>query len=167
MDFKNMKKSKKIEYILKLQSEGLSCEGISDKLGYTNPRSLTTFMGRQGYKKQNDIYVLKDDNTCPTNKGITELENQKKLDSILNNQAKILEKLNSLKNEEIKHHIQNTSNDFVVDYEKSHVVNTSIRVDWKVWETFSEICISNSKYKYLSKVDILSQLLKNFNEENK
>lgn len=55
-------------------------------------------------------------------------------------------------------------NDFSINYDKSNIINTTARVYENIWNILSDIC--KNKYNHLSKVDILSQILKDFIEES-
>lgn len=55
-------------------------------------------------------------------------------------------------------------NGLQINYIKSKAIKTTVRVDDDVWTTFSDIC--KDKYSQFSKVDILSQILHEFNKKN-
>ena len=52
-----------------------------------------------------------------------------------------------------------------INYNKSEVIKTTVRVDKNIWNEFSNLCID--KYSQFSKIDILSQLLHEFIEKYK
>lgn len=193
MDLKNLKSKDKIKYILKLQRKGLQPQQIADKMGYSKIKNLNQFMDRRGYENQGSKYVLKASSTCPTS-GIqynskdieTTLETlednctsnigqeyncmasigqEDKLNNLLNSHLEIFEMLEWFKQVKAKYPILDLPLNFNIDYIKTNIIKTTIRVDEVIWNDFSDIC--KNKYNHLSKVDILSQVLKDFIIENK
>lgn len=186
MDFKRLKSDVKLEYILKFQSEGLCPKDIASKMGYSQLKNLNDFMRKQGYLKNGDIYIQKVENTCSINdiqvntstielfqkasedNYITNIgqskDEQEKLNNILNNHTEIFEMLDWFRKVKAKYPTADIPLGFNIDYNKSNIIKTTVRVDETIWEIFSDIC--KSKYSHLSKVDILSQILKNFIDEN-
>lgn len=92
-------------------------------------------------------------------------EGQEKLINILNNHSEILDMLNWFREVKAKYPTNDLPPVFNIDYEKSKAVKTTVRVDEAIWEEFSALC--KNKYPHLSKIDILSQILSNFIDENK
>lgn len=105
----------------------------------------------------------KEDNCIPSVRQVVE-ENEK-LNNILNSSTEIFEMLEWFREMKAKYPTVDIPLNFNIDYNKSNVIKTTVRLDEDVWNTFSDIC--KNKYSHLSKVDILSQILKNFNDENK
>lgn len=179
MDFKKLKSDKKLKYILDFQNEGLCPKDIANKMGYSQLKNLNDFMRKQGYSNKGNIYVLKVEDTCPINNielsSKTKEDNyianigqskdeQEKLNNILNNHAEIFEMLEWFREVKAKYPTVDIPLSFNIDYNKSNIIKTTVRVDETIWNTFSDIC--KNKYNHLSKVDILSQILKNFIDEN-
>ena len=191
MDLKNLKSKDKIKYILKLQRKGLEPQQIADKMGYSKIKNLNQFMDRRGYENRGSKYVLKVSSTCHTdgiqdNKDVeTTLEHlednsmvnigqedncrsnvgqEDKLNSLLNSHLEIFEMLEWFKQVKAKYPTLDILNDISINYNKSNIVKTTIRVDENIWNGFSDIC--KNKYSHFSKVDILSQILKDFNDKN-
>lgn len=183
MDLKNLKSKDKVKYILKLQRKGLGAQDIADKMGYSKLKKLNQFMDKQGYINQDNNYVLKSDviytpddlhhnssNLESTSKElednyISSIGQQDKLISLLSNHLEIFEMLDWFKQMKAKHPTLDILNDISINYNKSNIIKTTIRVDENIWNGFSDIC--KNKYNHLSKVDILSQILKDFNDKNK
>ena len=144
-------------------------------------------MKNNGYLRQNDKYILALEDNCSTNiiqadkialetlskikedKYTTSIlqstESQEKLKNIIDNHNELLELLEWFRNMKAKYPTIDLPLTFTIDYEKSQAVKTTVRVDDDIWKEFSNIC--KTKYVHMSKVDILSQILKNFIDENK
>ena len=184
MDLKKLKTDDKLKYILECQNEGLCPKDISDKMGYSQLKNLNEFMKNRGYENKGNTYVLKVEDTCPTSDIQTDIrispkakednyipnirqasKEQEKLNNILNNHAEIFEMLEWFREVKAKYPTTDIPLNFNIDYNKSNIIKTTVRVDENIWNTFSDIC--KNKYSHLSKVDILSQILKNFIDENK
>jgi len=183
MDFKKLKPDEKLKYILVFQNEVLCPKDIAAKMGYSQLKNLNHFMRKQGYSNKDDRYILKVDDICPANDIQTDIElstktkednytpnirqvgeEQEKLNNILNNHAEIFEMLEWFREVKVKYPTTDIPLNFNIDYNKSNIIKTTVRIDEKIWNTFSDIC--KNKYSHLSKVDILSQILKNFIDEN-
>ena len=108
------------------------------------------------------IDVVQED-TCPT----INLQHQQKLLDIIDNHNKIMDMIKWFVTMEdtCPTQIIEVVDGLQIDYIKSKAIKTTIRVDDDVWTTFSDIC--KDKYGQFSKVDILSQILHEFNEKNK
>lgn len=183
MDLKNLKSKDKVKYILKLQRKGLKPKDIADKMGYNKLKKLNQFMDKQGYINKDNRYILKSDSICEPNgihhnssnletaskdledNYIINIGQQDKLNNLLNNHLEIFEMLEWFKQIKAKYPTPDILNDISINYNKSNIVKTTIRVDENIWNGFSDIC--KNKYNHLSKVDILSQILKDFNDKNK
>ncbi len=186
MDFKKLSSEAKLKHILQLQKNGMSRKEIAEKVGYTRLDTLDRFMKRLGYIKQDDKYVLlMEDNghmsvvqadkialeeVSKTNEYkyaisvLQSTESQDKLSNILDNHRELIEMLEWFREVKAKYPTVDLPT-FTIDYEKSKAVKTTVRVDDDIWKEFSDIC--KTKYVHMSKVDILSQILKNFIDENK
>ena len=175
MDFKKLKAKDKLEYILRLQSEGLDPQQISDNMGYSRLKNLNEFMKKQGYENQDNRYIRQVEDICPTSEmAITvedschtvSLQDQHKLIDIIDNHNKIMDMLKWFENMEdtCPTEVIEVVSGLQINYIKSNTVKTTIRIDDDVWTTFSDIC--KDKYGQFSKVDILSQILHEFNEKN-
>ncbi|HCQ5694847.1 TPA: hypothetical protein OLZ61_004126 [Clostridioides difficile] len=187
MDFKKLSSEDKLKHIIQLQKDGMSRKEIAEKVGYTRLDTLDRFMNRKGYLKQDDKYVLIMEDNSNTNviqrnkmalEGVSNnieykypisilqsTESQEKLSNILNNHSEFLEMLDWFREVKAKYPINDIPANFNIDYEKSNAIKTTIRVDEDIWNEFSDLC--KTKYAHLSKVDIVSQILKNFIDENK
>lgn len=187
MDFKKLSSEAKLKHILQLQKDGMSRKEIAEKVEYTRIDTLDRFMKNKGYLKQDDKYVLivedrsridaiqpnkialggvskaKEDKY--TISVLQSTESQEKLTNILNNHSELLEMLDWFREVKAKYPTIDIPLNFTIDYEKSNAIKTTIRVDEEIWNEFSNLC--KSKYVHLSKVDIVSQILKNFIDENK
>lgn len=185
MDLKKLKPKDKLEYILRLQSEGLDPQQISDNMRYSQLKNLNDFMRSKGYKNIGNRYIRKVEDTCPTNEiAITvedtcptnivhedscptvNLQQQQKLIDIIDNHDKIMDiiKWFDTKEDSCPTEVIEVVSGLQIDYIKSKAIKTTVRVDDDVWTTFSDIC--KDKYSQFSKVDILSQILHEFNEKN-
>ena len=185
MDFKKLKPKDKLEYILRLQGDGLTPQQISDSMGYSRLKNLNEFMRTQGYKRQDNRYISQVEDTCPANEiAITmedscpidvvqedtcptiNLQHQQKLLDIIDNHAKIMDMIKwfDSKEDTCPTQIIEVVDGLQIDYIKSKAIKTTVRVDDAVWTTFSNIC--KDKYSQFSKVDILSQILHEFNKKN-
>lgn len=92
-------------------------------------------------------------------------ESKQKLSNILENHSELIEMLEWFREVKAKYPTTDIPATFNIDYGKSKVVKTTIRVDEDIWNDFSTLC--KTKYSHLSKVDLVSQILKNFIDENK
>lgn len=186
MDLKKLKSKEKLEYILKLQSEGLEPKDIADKMGYSQLKNLNDFMRRQGYSKTDNSYILKMEDTCPINEiAITmedtcpiddmqediyptiDIQKQQKLIDIIDNHNKIMDIIKWFDSKEdiCLTEVIEVVNGLQINYNKSKPVKTTVRVDDVVWEEFSNMC--KDKYSQYSKVDLLSQALHEFCDKYK
>ena len=93
------------------------------------------------------------------------LEAIEKLNNILNSSTEIFEMLEWFREMKAKYPTVDIPLNFNIDYNKSNVIKTTVRLDEDVWNTFSYIC--KDKYSQFSKVDILSQLIHEFNEKHR
>ena len=135
MDMKLMGTEDKINLILELQCKGLNRREIAKELTYTRVDTLDRFMKKHNYTKDKENKYIKD-----VNRIVIQKED--------NCPPKVIE----------------IKQGFDIDYIKSSVCKTTIRVDKEVYSKFSEIC--TSKYGHLKKYDIISQLLSDFIENN-
>lgn len=187
MDFKKLSSEAKLKHILQLQKDGMSRKEIAEKVEYTRIDTLDRFMKNKGYLKQDDKYVLIVEDrsridAIQPNKialgGVSKAkedkytvsvlqssESQEKLTNIIDNHNELLEMLEWFRNMKAKYPTVDLPLTFTINYEKSQAVKTTVRVDDDIWKEFSNIC--KTKYVHMSKVDILSQILKNFIDENK
>lgn len=187
MDFKKLSSEDKLKHIIQLQKDGISRKEIAEKMGYTRLDTLDRFMKNKGYLKQDDKYVLlMEDNGRMsvvqadkialegvsnsmedkyTISVLQSTESQEKLSNILNNHSEILDMLDWFRDIKAKYPTNDLPPTFAVNYKKSKAVKTTVRVDEAVWDEFSALC--KDKYAHLSKIDILSQILSNFIDENK
>lgn len=184
MDYKKLSTDDKIAYVLKLIDEGLTPKEVSDKMGYSDLRNLNRFMNNNGFSKQGNYYILMED-TCPTNDiqsdtttvevtpkytedtcPTNSIQNQQKLIDIIDNHSKIMDiiKWFDTKEDTCPTEVIEVVTGLQIDYKKSNSIKTTVRVDDDVWTTFSNIC--KDKYSQFSKVDILSQILHEFNKVN-
>ena len=110
---------------------------------------------------------------CPT----ISIQNQQKLLDIIDNHnsimaiannsdrfMKMLEKFEAMEDTCPTEVIEIVSG-LQINYNKSEVIKTTVRVDKNIWNEFSNLCID--KYSQFSKIDILSQLLHEFIEKYK
>ena len=195
MDFKKLKAKDKLEYILRLQGDGLTPQEISDSMGYSQLKNLNDFMRTQGYKRQDNRYIRQVEDICPANEIAIAMEDsypidigqedtyptvsiqnkQKVMDiidkhneimDIANNSPRIMNMLKWFESMEdtCPTQIIEVVDGLQIDYIKSKAIKTTVRVDDAVWTTFSNIC--KDKYSQFSKVDILSQILHEFNKKN-
>ena len=186
MDCKSRDSKKKLEYILGLQAQGLDPEAIANNMGYSRLKNLNEFMSKQGYKKKDNRYIRQmEDNspideiaitvedscpidvvqedTCPT----VSIQNQQQLIDIIDNHIKIMDIIKWFDNREdtCPTQVIEVVTGLQINYNKSKAIKTTVRVDDDVWNTFSDIC--KDKYSQFSKVDILSQLIHEFNEKHR
>lgn len=157
---KDLPKEEKLRYVLQLAEQGYNRKYISEKMGYSRPDSLDRFMNNYGYikDKQTNSYVLPMEDTCPT----VSIQNQKKLLDIIDNHNKIMDiiKWFDTKEDTCPTEVIELVDGLQINYNKSEVVKTTIRVDKDIWNEFSNLCID--KYSQFSKIDILSQILDDF-----
>lgn len=108
------------------------------------------------------IDVVQED-TCPT----INLQHQQKLLDIIDNHNKIMDiiKWFDTKEDSCPAEVIEVVSGLQINYNKSEVVKTTVRVDKDIWNEFSSLCID--KYSQFSKIDILSQLLHEFIEKYK
>ena len=187
MDLKKLSSEAKLKHIIQLQKDGMSRKEIAEKVGYTRLDTLDRFMNRKGYLKQDDKYVLIMEDNSNTNvmqvdkralEGVSNsmedkytisvlqsIESQEKLTNIIDSHSELMDMLQWFKDMKAKYPTNDLPLNFNIDYEKSNAIKTTVRVDDAIWNEFSNIC--KTKYSHLSKVDILSQILKNFIDENK
>lgn len=104
---------------------------------------------------------------CPTI-GIQDKEIQKKLLNMVNNYDSFMNVINWFDN---GGHLEDSSNvievntGLQIDFEKSEVIKTTIRVDKGIWDKFGDVC--KSKYGHLNKHDLISKSFLDFIERYK
>ena len=185
---KDLPKEEKLNYILQLIDKGYDRKCITENMGYSRPDSLDRFITKFGFTvdKETNKYARQMEDTCPTDDIVVEMEdtcptiniqNQQKLIDIIDNHnsimaiannsdrfMKMLEKFEAME-DTCPTEVIEVINGLQINYNKSEVVKTTVRVDKDIWNEFSSICIN--KYSQFSKVDILSQVLKEFIDKYK
>lgn len=173
MDMKLMGTEDKINLILELQCKGLNRREIAKELTYTRVDTLDRFMKKHNYTKDKENKYIKDVNRIVIQKedkysSVTlNIEDDKKIKllNLIDNYDSIMDLLNhNYKEDNCPPKVIEIKQGFDIDYIKSSVCKTTIRVDKEVYSKFSEIC--TSKYGHLKKYDIISQLLSDFIENN-
>lgn len=134
----------KVQYILQLQSEGKTRHEIKDIVGYKLLDSMTKYMKKNGYKVENNIYVIRDD-SCHQNENV-EISTVSRNDD--NSMTEVIEVIN----EGIK-----------IDLPESETTRTTIRINKVIWEDFDVFCNENKEF---NKQDFMAQALKDFMRNN-
>lgn len=165
---------KKINYILRLQENGLSRKEITDKMEYTRVDSLDRFMKKYGYEKINGKFILTMEDKCSFNSNsvisnscecfsisenqiFNNYEIQDKLINIVKNYDKIMNIINNFESIEDNYPIDviEIKTGLQIDFDKSEPIKTTIRVDKNIWNDFSDLC--KYKYAHLNKHDLISK----------
>lgn len=187
MDFKKLSSKDKLIHILELQSAGNSRKEIADNMGYTRLDTLDRFMSRLGYIKQDGKYISNANTVVEefiqgeeiADKGVSKgmadvvedkypanaIQSKEKLTNIINNYDELVEMLEWFKEVKAKYPASDLPIIFDINYEKSTAIKTTVRVDEVIWKEFSTLC--NTRYAQYSKIDIASQILKNFIDDSK
>lgn len=186
-DKKKLSTQEKLDYILNLQHQGLTRKEIANKMEYTRLDTLDRFMKKHGYKRFKDGYKVEDslninelqckmniednshtivqkheDSNCPTI-GIQDKVIQQKLLNMVNNYDSFMNVINWFDNGrhlKDKESIIEVNTGLQIDFEKSEVIKTTIRVDGGIWEEFGQVC--KSKYSHLNKHDLISRAFLDF-----
>lgn len=171
----------KVNYILQLQSEGKTRHEIKDIVGYKLLDSMTKYMRKYGYKVENNIYVLRDDNChqkqnveIPTviqidDKGITRsngLNIKQDMIDIIEHKDEIFDMLEWFKNRDDKgmtEVIEVINEGIKIDLPDSETTRTTIRINKVIWEDFDKFCNENKEF---NKQDLMAQALKEFMKNN-
>lgn len=187
-DKKKLSTQEKLKYILNLQKQGLTRKEIAEKMEYTRLDTLDRFMKKHGYnrfedgyKVENDdlninelegkinmednshIIILKDEHENSPTTGIQDKEIQQKLLNMVNNYDSFMDVINWFNG---GRHLEDNSNiievntGLQIDFEKSKVIKTTIRVDKDIWDKFGEVC--KLKYGHLNKHDLISKSFLDF-----
>lgn len=187
-DKKKLSTQEKLKYILNLQKQGLTRKEIAEKMEYTRLDTLDRFMKKHGYnrfedgyKVENDdlninelegkinmednsrIIILKDEHGNSPTTGIQDKEIQQKLLNMVNNYDSFMDVINWFNG---GRHLEDNSNiievntGLQIDFEKSKVIKTTIRVDKDIWDKFGEVC--KLKYGHLNKHDLISKSFLDF-----
>lgn len=172
----------KVNYILKLQSEGKSRHDIKDRLGYKHLDSMTKYMKKRGYKVENDRYILNDDSchqgenikikpisTIDDNSMIINNANNIKKDmiEIIEHKDEIFNMLNWFKNRDdnsMTEVIEVINEGIKIDLPESETTRTTIRINKIIWDEFDLFCSENKEF---NKQDLMAQALKEFMKSNK
>ncbi|TQO55605.1 hypothetical protein [Paraclostridium bifermentans] len=167
----------KVNYILKLQSEGKNRHEIKDILGYKHLDSMTKYMRKRGYKVENDKYTLKDDscyhsenleikpllNIDDNSMTINDANNIKQdMIEIVEHKNEIFDMLNWFKNRDDKSMtqvIEVINEGIKIDLPESETTRTTIRINKIIWDEFDLFCNENKEF---NKQDLMAQALKNF-----
>lgn len=172
----------KVNYILKLQSEGKSRHEIKDILGYKHLDSMTKYMRKRGYKVENDKYALKDD-SCHREESIeikplspiddnsmtiSDANNMKQdMMTIIEHKSEIFDMLNWFKNRDdnsMTEVIEVINQGIRIDLPDSETTRTTIRINKIIWDEFDLFCSENKEF---NKQDLMAQALKDFMKNNK
>ncbi len=172
----------KVNYILKLQSEGKTRHQIKEILGYKHLDSMTKYMRKRGYKVENDKYTLKDD-SCHQNGNIeikplltiddnsmtiNDANNIKQdMIEIIEYKSEIFDMLNWFKNRDdnsMTQVIEVINEGIKIDLPESETTRTTIRINKVIWDEFDLFCAENKEF---NKQDLMAQALKDFMKNNK
>ena len=131
------------------------------------------FIGESEYITENNKYENQMEDTCPIDVAQEDIcptisiQNQQKLLDIIDNHNKIMDiiKWFDTKEDSCPTDVIEVVNGLQINYNKSEVIKTTVRVDKNIWNEFSDIC--TNKYNQFSKIDILSQMLHEFIEKYK
>lgn len=171
---------KKIDYIISLQEKGLSRKEIAEKMSYTRVDTLDRFMKKYGYQKFDGKFILTVDNIYPkhnskslissnydpftlnSNQLFNNYEIQEKLLNIVKNYDKIISIINNFESKEDNCPIDviEVKTGLQINFNKSEVIKTTIRLDKDIWNDFSDLC--KNKYSHLNKHDIISKAFLEF-----
>lgn len=169
----------KVNYILKLQSEGKTRHEIKDILGYKLLDSMTKYMKKHGYKVENNIYVLRDDNCHQEqnieisrliqidDKGMTKSNIKQDMIDIIEHKEEIFDMLKWFKNRDdnsMTEVIEVINEGIKIDLPESETTRTTIRINKIIWDEFDKFC---SKNKEFNKQDLMAQALRDFMKNNK
>ncbi|GIM33924.1 hypothetical protein [Paraclostridium bifermentans] len=167
----------KVNYILKLQSEGKSRHEIKDTLGYKHLDSMTKYMRKRGYRVENDKYILNDDSchqvenvkinpiyTFDDNSVTINNANNIKQDmiEIVEHKSEIFDMLNWFKNRDdnsMTEVIEVINEGIKIDLPESETTRTTIRINKIIWDEFDLFCSENKEF---NKQDLMAQALKDF-----
>lgn len=172
----------KVNYILQLQNEGKTRHEIKDIVGYKLLDSMTKYMRKHGYKVENNIYVLRDDNYHQ--KQNTEISTVIQSDDnsmtrnntfnikqdmidIIEHKDEIFDMLEWFKNRDDKgmtEVIEIINEGIKIDLPESETTRTTIRINKIIWEEFDVFCNENKEF---NKQDLMAQALKDFMKNNK
>lgn len=172
----------KVNYILKLQSEGKTRHEIKDTLGYKHLDSMTKYMRKRGYKVENDKYVLNDDSCHQV--GSVEIKpiyvvddnsmtindsNNIKQDmlEIIDHKEEIFDMIKWFKNRDdnsMTEVIEVINKGIKIDLPESETTRTTIRINRIIWDEFDLFCSENKEF---NKQDLMAQALKDFMKNNK
>ncbi|CEK39951.1 hypothetical protein [Paraclostridium sordellii] len=182
---KDWSSEKKINYILGLQDKGLSRKDIAADFGYTRVDTLDRLMKKYGYEKIDGKFVLSMEDNSPTsikNEVISMVKDgcppyggqllgssdvQTKLINIVNNYDKLMYVINNFgkMKDSCPIDVIEVKSGLQIDFKKSEVIKTTIRVDKDIWDDFSDLC--KDKYKHLNKHDIISKAFIEFMDKYK
>lgn len=185
MDLKKLQPKEKIRFILEQQEKGLSRKEIADLFKYSKTSRLDEFMKRNGYIKQNNKFILGGqvedkenmEDVEPVSGGhlIIPSDSESKLLNIINQADTLESMLKWFKTniEGVEGHLSTKPIETIIevntglkiDFMRSEAIKTTVRVDKAIWEEFGKLC--TGKYSHLSKIDILSQCIAEFNEKYK
>lgn len=172
----------KVNYILKLQSEGKSRHDIKDILGYKHLDSMTKYMRKRGYKVKNDKYIL-DDDSCHHNgnakikqveiaddksmTNINPINVKQDMIEIIEHKQEFFDMLKWFKNRDDKgmtEVIEVINEGIRIDLPTSQTTRTTIRINKIIWDEFDMFCSENKEF---NKQDLMAQALKDFMKNNK
>ena len=150
---KDLPKEEKLNYILQLIDKDYNRKNITENMGYSRPDSLDRFITKYGFTvdKETNKYVRQKEDSCPTDDIVVAMEDSCPIDTVQEDTCptEVIEIVSGLQ----------------INYNKSEVIKTTVRVDKNIWNEFSDIC--TNKYNQFSKIDILSQMLHEFIEKYK
>ncbi|MDO7204095.1 hypothetical protein Q5M85_08010 [Paraclostridium bifermentans] len=149
-------------------------------MNYTRVDTLDRFMKKYGYQKINGKFILTVDNNSPktnlnsiissnydpfavnSNQIFNNYEIQEKLLNIVTNYDKIINIVNNFEYQEDNCPIDviEVKTGLQIDFNKSEVIKTTIRLDKDIWNNFSDLC--KNKYSHLNKHDIISKAFLEF-----
>lgn len=172
----------KVNYILKLQSEGKTRHQIKEMLGYKHLDSMTKYMRKRGYKVKDDKYIL-DDDSChydidtkinpieiTDDKGMTSfnpINIKQDMMEIIENKEDIFDMLKWFKNRDdnsMTEVIEVINEGIKIDLPDSETTRTTIRINKIIWDEFDLFCSENKEF---NKQDLMAQALKDFMKNNK
>ncbi|MEG2057949.1 MAG: hypothetical protein RRZ84_08595 [Romboutsia sp.] len=171
----------KVQYILQLQSEGKTRHEIKDIVGYKLLDSMTKYMKKNGYKVENNIYVIRDD-SCHQNENVEISTVSRNDDSgmtgnnvfnikqdmidIVEHKDEIFDMLNWFKTRDdnsMTEVIEVINEGIKIDLPESETTRTTIRINKVIWEDFDVFCNENKEF---NKQDLMAQALKDFMRNN-
>lgn len=171
----------KVNYILQLQSEGKTRHEIKDIVGYKHLDSMTKYMRKYGYKVENNIYVLRDDNCHQVrnsetvsvvqsdDNGMTinnAVNIKQDMIDIIEHKDEIFDMLNWFKNRDdnsMTEVIEVINEGIKIDLPESETTRTTIRINKIIWDEFDLFCSENKEF---NKQDLMAQALKDFMKNN-